>query len=151
LNGRASIETLKSLQEEQKHWRELRRSHAKLRAAFAGGPSVGSAPYLKDKFAIESRFGNTLPVHLEWRGKHPHAVIQPVTGRELLIALAWLDLVTEAEGKICQNPKCRIEYTLGGRKFCSWQCEHANTMRTYRKNLKEKEAAKRRNKKRARH
>jgi hypothetical protein len=135
LCGRAGIETVETLQQEQKHWRDLLRNRTKLRAAFAPGPSVDSAPYLKDQFAIESKFGNTLQVHLEWRGRHPRAVIQPVTGRELLVALAWIDLVTGAECKVCQ--KCGIEYTRGGRKFCTWQCEHANTMREYRVNLKE--------------
>jgi hypothetical protein len=138
LNGRASIETVESLQMEQEHWRELRRNRRKLREAFAPGPARDSAPHLKDKFAIESRFGNTLEVHLGWRGKHPHAIIQPVTGRELLIALAWIDLVTEAECRVCQ--KCDEPYTRGGSKFCSRQCEHANTMRTYRIKLREKAA-----------
>ena len=45
-----------------------------------------------------------------------------------------IDLVTGAECKVCQ--KCGIEYSIGGRKFCSWQCEHANTMRNYRKRIK---------------
>jgi hypothetical protein len=89
-----------------------------------------------------SDFANKLPVHMEWRGRHPHAVIQPITGRELLIALAWIDLVTGAECKVCNNSNCGIEYTRGGRKFCSWQCEHANTMRTYRINLEEKKKRK---------
>jgi hypothetical protein len=137
LSGRASIETVESLQGGQKHWRELKRNSRKLRAAFAPQPA-SSTPHLKDMFALESQFGNTLPVHLEWRGKHPRAVIQPITGRELLIALAWIDLVTGAECKVCQNQNCGIEYTRGGSKFCSPQCEHANTIRTYRMNLKEK-------------
>jgi hypothetical protein len=132
-NGRASIETVESLKQEQVHWRNLLRNRTKLKAAFGPGPSADSRPYDKDRFALESKFGNTLEVHLEWRGKVPYFVIQPVTGRELLIALAWMDLVTGAQCKVCQNPKCGIEYSLGGRKFCSWQCEHANTMRNYRK------------------
>jgi hypothetical protein len=142
LDSFASIETIESLRREREHWRELKRNRRKLRAAFAPGPARDSAPYLKDRFALESRFGNTLQVHLEWRSKHPRAVIQPVTGRELLIALAWIDLVTGAECRVCQNEKCGVEYTRGGRKFCSWQCEHANTMRTYRMSLKEKAAKK---------
>ena len=71
----------------------------------------GKQPGHKSVFALLSQFGNTLPVHLEWRGKHTHAVLQPVTGRELLIALAWIDLVTGAECKVCQ--RCGIEYSSG--------------------------------------
>jgi len=138
-NGRAVVATVESLQHEQKYWRELRRNRNKLRAAFSPPPSGDGSQVKKEWFAVMSRYGNTLPVHLEWRGKHPHAVIEAITGRELLTALAWIDLVTGAECKVCQ--KCGTEYSRGGRKFCSWQCEHANTMRTYRQNLKEKQRA----------
>jgi len=133
-NGRAEVETVESLRQEQEHWRGLLRNRTRLRGAFGPGPSGDSRPYDKDRFALESKFGNTLEVHMEWRGRVPYAVIQPVTGRELLVALAWIDLVTGAECKVCQ--KCGIEYSIGGRKFCSWQCEHANTMRNYRKRIK---------------
>ena len=141
--GRAVVATVESLRDDQKHWRELLRNRTKLRAAFSS-PPVNVSQGAKEWSAMMSTYGNTLPVHLEWRDKHPHAVIQPITGRELLTALAWIDLVTGAECKVCQNPNCGIEYSQGGRKFCSWQCEHANTMRTYRMNLKEKEKSLRR-------
>jgi len=131
--GRALPVTVERLWTEKEHWRGLLRNPAKLRAEFR--PPLLSGEL--DMFAINSRFGNTLQVHLECKNKHPRAIIQPITGRELLIALAWIDLVTGAEFKICQ--KCGIEYTRGGRKFCSWHCEHANTMRTYRINRKKKE------------
>jgi hypothetical protein len=141
--GRALPVTVEELGREQNYWRSLKRSPAKLRTAFGPSPSGDSAPHIKDTFAINSRFGNTLQVHLEWKGKHPRAIIQPITGRELLIALAWIDLVTDADCKVCHNHKCGIEYTRGGRKFCTWQCEHANTTRTYRINRGKREAAKR--------
>jgi hypothetical protein len=139
--GRAVTATVESLRDEQKYWRELLRSRAKLRGAFGPPPSSDRSQGEKEWFVIMSDFGNTLPVHLEWRGKHPHAVIQPITGRELLAALAWIDLVAGAEYKVCQNPNCQIEYMHGGRKFCSWQCEHANTTRRYRKNLNARKKA----------
>jgi hypothetical protein len=140
LEGMASIETIESLGREREHWRELKRNRRKLRASFAPGPARNGAPYLKDRFAIESQFGNTLQVHLEWQGKHPRAIIQPVTGRELLIALAWIDLVTDAPVKVCH--KCGEPYSYGGSKFCTRLCEHANTVRTWRRKKKAEEAAK---------
>jgi hypothetical protein len=81
---------------------------------------------------------NTLPVHLEWRGKHPHAVIQPITGTELLTALAWMDIISGRESKPCQN--CGNEYTGGGSKFCDALCERAHTKREYRKRVRQAEA-----------
>jgi len=151
LNHWASIEGVDELRQEQKHWRELCRNRRKLREIFGPGPSGDDVPGHKEFFAVESQFGNTLPVHLEWHGKHARAIIQPLTGREILIALAWVDLVSGAECKVCQNRNCGIEYTYGGRKFCSPQCEHANTVRTWRINKKlreQEEAAKRATKKR---
>jgi hypothetical protein len=138
LDGWATPETVDSLRQEQKFWRELRRHRAKLRAYFAPLSDESATPHGGFMFALERAFGNTLPIHLEWQGRHPRAAIQPVTGREALAALAWVDLVSGAECKICQNLNCGIEYTYGGSKFCSVQCERANTMRTYRMSLKEK-------------
>jgi hypothetical protein len=130
LKGRALVSTVESLQHEQKYWRELIKNRAKLRAEFTAPPSVGSTGAPKH-FALMSDFRNTLPVHLEWRGKHPYAVVQPITGIELLTALAWIDLITGARFKVCK--KCGIEYTGGGPKFCGWRCEHANTVQAWRR------------------
>lgn len=129
--GRALPLILEELWAEQEQWRRLLRNPAKLKARFLPPPSGDRArPGDKYFFGLNTKYENTLPVHLEWQGKHPRAVVQPITGRELLIALAWIDVVSGAEFKVCQ--KCGTEYTWGGRKFCTWQCEHANTMRTYR-------------------
>ncbi|MGO9335940.1 MAG: hypothetical protein ACLPY1_00370 [Terracidiphilus sp.] len=130
-NGRAQVINVEYLVGERRYWRELCRDRAKLRAAF------GAAPTDSDWFTLMS---NTLPVHLEWRDSHPHAVIQPITGTELLTALAWMDIISGRECKICQNPKCGIEYTGGGSKFCDALCERANTKREYRNRLKQAEA-----------
>jgi hypothetical protein len=134
--GRALPITVEELCQERAHWRALLRNPAKLRAEFGPLPSANIRPFDKEAFAMKSRFGNTLPVHLEFRGRYPRAVIQPITGRELLIALAWLDLVREAQFKICR--KCGIEYTVGGTKFCDWKCEHASTVARWRKKRKSK-------------
>jgi hypothetical protein len=135
LFGRALTITLGDLRREQAFWRSILRSPAKLRAAYARTPPTDSVPARKSAFAFQSAFGNTLPVHMEWERRTPCAVIQPVTGREMLIALAWLDLVSSSECRICQ--KCDIEYTHGGSRYCSVQCERANTMRNYRLRRKE--------------
>lgn len=129
--GKAQVVSVEYLAGTRNYWRELCRDHEKLRAAFGPGPANG------DWFTLES---NTLPVHLEWRDNHPHAVIQPITGMELLTALAWIDLVDGAVVKTCQNPNCGIEYTGGGSRFCDALCERANTKREYRHRIKRAEA-----------
>src|ERR1039458_7809381 len=131
-NGRALPWDVKSLCRRRDRWRDLMLNNfAKFRKMFA--PLSDSSLEGRYIFAVNTKwFGNSLPVHLEWQGKYARAVIQPITGEELLMALAWLDVVTGAKVKVCE--KCKNEYTRGGRKFCTWQCEHANTMSTYRIN-----------------
>src|ERR1039458_643067 len=119
--GKAQVVSVEYLVGARNYWRELCRDRKKLRSEFGPGPNQG------DWFTLTS---NTLPVHLEWRDNHPHAVIQPITGMELLTALAWMDVISERECKTCQN--CGNEYTGAGSKFCDALCERANTKREYR-------------------
>lgn len=136
LNEWAAIEDADFLRQEQKHWKSLcsKNNQGALREFFRKMPSGDIPPFIKDRFAWDSKFGNTLPVHLEWQGRHARAVVQPLTGRELMIALAWLDLVTGAEVRVCQNVNCGIEYARGGYKFCGLECERATSMRVWRSN-----------------
>jgi hypothetical protein len=141
-DGRAHPWELESLCRKRDKWRDLMRSSSmKLRKMF--GPFSGSSVEEAWSFAAESRFRNTLPIHLEWQGRHPLAVIQPITVEELLKALTWIDLTTGATVRVCANVNCGIEYTRGGSKFCTRLCEHATAVRTWRINRKgkEKEAA----------
>jgi hypothetical protein len=138
-SGRALPWDLESLCRQRDRWRStMHNNSVKLRKLFR--PLLGGSLEEAYIFATNAKFGNTLPVHLEWQGKHARAVIQPITCEELLKALAWRDLVTAAKVKVCQNVNCAIEYTKGGSKFCTKECEHANTTRTYRTRLKERAA-----------
>jgi hypothetical protein len=130
--GYARPITTEELSRQRDRWQSLMSSPTKLRAEF-GPPPAGKVPADQDAFALQSYFQNTLSVHLELKGKYPRAVIQPITGVELLRALAWLDVVRGAKFKVCANRNCAIEYTVGGRKFCEPKCEHASTIRRYRK------------------
>lgn len=143
--GRALPWDVDSLCRERDKWRGImpseqgkRTKSAKLRKIFE--PPPGNTVEEQYVFALGSRLKNTLSAHLEWRERHAVAVIQPVTGEELMKALAWIDLVTGVEAKVCQNQKCGIEYTRGGTYFCSLECERANTKREYRNRIKRAEA-----------
>jgi hypothetical protein len=144
-SGRALPWDVDSLCRERDKWRGTMRSEqgkrtksAKLRRIFE--PLPGNTVEEQYIFALGSKFKNTLPVHLEWQHGHAIAVIQPITGDELMKALAWIDVVTDAECKVCQNIKCETEYTHGRTKFCSLECERANTKRAYRHRIKRAEA-----------
>lgn len=137
--------TIEWLWDEQERWDEMLRekNRAKLRAVFGPPPKEDARPHDHITFAWNTHFANTLPTHLEWT-QEPHAVIQPVTGRELLIATAWVDLVSGSEFQVCQ--KCGTPFTSERkRRFCppagydiTSPCAHAAAQRAYRKRQSEK-------------
>jgi hypothetical protein len=131
--GYARELTLDELWAEHQRWKKLLANPAKLFVEFGPPPSGKNVrPIDKDMFAIQTRFGNTLQVHLECeKNRYPRAVIQPITGKELLIALAWIDLVSGARFQICA--KCGNEFTGRKRTYCDWNCEHASTVSRWRK------------------
>jgi hypothetical protein len=131
-NARASIESVGSLQQSQQHWRELMQP-SKLRRAFDKPPAADAPPHRKDLFAFERSYMNTLPVHLEWEGKRATAVIQPCTFEELLIALAWVDAITDAPLKKCRY--CRNPYTFGKTFYCDEQCSRNARQKQWRDGL----------------
>jgi hypothetical protein len=139
--------TIEELWNEQEEWIEMlkEKSYAKLRAMFGPPPKQDPRPHDHFMFALNTHFFNTLPIHLEWK-QQPQAVIQPITGRELLIATAWVDLVRRFEFQVCQ--KCGTPFTSERkRRFCppdrydiTSPCAHAAAQRSYRRRQSEKEA-----------
>ena len=52
-------------------------------------------------FAMKAKFSNTLPVSLEWSGKDPRGVIEPITGAEILAAYMWSNVAVGAGQQTC--------------------------------------------------
>jgi hypothetical protein len=137
--------TIEQLWNEQERWDEMlkQKNRAKLRAVFGPPPKEDAIPHDHMTFAWNTHFANTLPMHLEWK-QEPHAVIQPITGRELLIATAWVDLVSGSEVQVCQN--CGTPFTSDRKRmFCpprtgevTSPCAHAVAQRAYYKREAEK-------------
>ena len=63
--------------------------------------------------ALQSKFFNTLPLHLEWQ-KQPRGVIQTITGRELIQGLLWSDILSGAKFQVCRNPDCPTDESYVG-------------------------------------
>jgi hypothetical protein len=144
--------TIEELWDEQERWKELLKNPAKLRAYFRPLPKDDDArPGDQYAFAFDTHILNTLPTHLESKPL-PHAVIQPITGRELLIATAWVDLVSGLEIQVCE--KCGIPFTSDRKRtFCpptryalTSPCAHAAAQRAYRIREAEKKKQQRENK-----
>ena len=134
-SGRARPLTLETLWADQAYWKSLLRDPVKLAAMFKKSPANDAHPADKVSFALDNYFRNTLPIHLEV-GEVPHAVIQPFTGYELLIATAWIDLVRGSNTQVCQRTDCGIPFTGRKRPFCSWYCGHIVSVRRGREKKK---------------
>jgi len=137
LNGLGVLPlTTEELWEEQAYWRKLLlKNLSPLRSKFAAPPRDEASTAEKETFATESEFGNTLPIHLEWKsgpGQYPHAVIQPLTGREFLIATAWLDIVRHERVQVCQRKDCGLPFTGREQKYCGDSCAHLMAVRAFR-------------------
>jgi hypothetical protein len=134
--GHARPITLELLWAEQKHWKELLdpRNHRKLRAKFTP-PRAEARESVKAEFSSE----NTLPVHMEWKPgerQFPYAFVQPITGRELLIATTWIDIVRREKFQVCD--RCGCPFTGKKRPYCTDFCAHAAAQKRYRKRGGEK-------------
>jgi hypothetical protein len=80
------------LWDEQEYWRQLLDNPISLREQFTPPPHDDASPAEKEAFAIHTHLQNTLKIHLEWKkGQYPRAVVQLLTGRDLLIATTWLE------------------------------------------------------------
>jgi hypothetical protein len=141
LSGRALQLTLREFWATQQDWRKLLddmrgsqnnpvRLRRVLTARFGSLLPNGSGGDLVT-FAMQSRYSNTLPLHLEWRDNQLHAIIQPITGHELMVATVWADVVTHAKFQVCEN--CGIPFTGRKRKFHDWNCGHLVSVRAWRK------------------
>jgi hypothetical protein len=154
-HGSARPVSLEELWDEQESWNDKLKNPAKLRAEFRPPPNDNDIPHEHISFAFDTHFANTLPTHLEWK-RSPQAVIQPITGRELLIATAWIDLVSGSEFQVCQN--CGIPFTWPRKRmFCppdEWgrpsPCAHVVAQRMYRKRKSEEKHQRGRNRRKRR-
>jgi hypothetical protein len=140
----------KDLWKEQAYWKDLLLCDLKpLRSEFAAPPGDGASPAERENFAVGTEFGNTLRMHMDWKsgtGQYPRAIIQPLTGREFLIATAWLDVVQQAKVQVCQRRDCGLPFTGREQKYCSDSCGHLMAVRAFRE--RQNGAGARRHKKR---
>ena len=148
--GVARPVTLEELWAEQERWRVLRRHPEQLRKMLAPPPGADARVSERMIFTWTAEAVNTLPVHLEWK-KTPRAVLQPITGREMLIATSWLDLVSGSPFQDCDH--CGQPFSSDRkRKYCPPRageiysaCAHAAAQAEYKKreDRKKRQAARR--------
>jgi RNA polymerase-binding transcription factor DksA len=85
---------------------------------------------------------NEFPMHIEWRRNGAFAVVETITGLEMLVATTHLDLLRHADFKICARADCAIPFPrLSGHKriYCSIECAHVVAQRALRERKKAEE------------
>jgi hypothetical protein len=88
---------------------------------------------------LEQQAGNPLrmpPLYFEWRGD-PAAIVQPITGHEMLNVTLQFDLITDAGVYVCE--KCTTRFTSDRkRRYCSDLCMKASAQQAMRVRNREK-------------
>jgi len=134
-NGYAMPIDLDQLWAEQRTLDSQLRKPSLLKSQLGPGPGDDASPYHKAIHALTTRFQNELPLHVEWRKSKPIAVIETITGRELLTATTHLELIQGAKFKVCQRPDCAIMFPViskRARKYCTYNCAHLMAVRNSR-------------------
>jgi hypothetical protein len=124
----------------QKYWLDLLRNPAELKKQFGPPPSSESSPFDRVRYALDTKFLNELPFHIEWRKGLPVALIECITGWEALVAITHFEMLQRAKYRNCR--KCGIPYavtTEHKKKYCGPPCAHAVASRNYRKTEKKKQ------------
>lgn len=141
-NGRALSVPLHDLLRQQQWWLKTLRDPAALKARFGTPPAPSAKSIQKLSFALQTATMNELPMHIEWKRGGAFAVVETITGWEMLVATIHLDLLRHADFKSCARADCGIPFPrLSGHNqiYCSPECAHVVAQRALRKRKKREE------------
>ena len=105
-------------------------------------PAPSAKSIQKLFFALQTAKMNELPLHLEWKRGGAFAVVETITGWEMLVATTHLDLLRHADFKNCARADCAIPFPrLSGHNqiYCGPECAHVVAQRELRKRKKREE------------
>jgi hypothetical protein len=141
-NGRALSVPLHDLFRQQQAWLKTLRDPAALKARFGPPPPPSSKGVQKLFYALQTSIANELPMHIEWKRGGAFAVVETITGWEMLVATTHLDLLRHANFKNCARADCGIPFPrLSGHNqiYCNPECAHVVAQRALRKRKKREE------------
>jgi len=141
-NGRALSVPLHDLLRQQQWWLKTLRDPAALKARFGTPPAPSAKSIQKLSFALQTATMNELPMHIEWKRGGAFAVVETITGWEMLVATIHLDLLRHADFKSCARADCGIPFPrLSGHNqiYCSPECAHVVAQRALRRRKKREE------------
>jgi hypothetical protein len=138
-NGRALAVPLHNLWRQQQWWLKILRDPAALKAKFGPPPLPNARGSQKLLFALQTATMNELPMHIEWKRSGAFAVVETMTGWEMLVATTHLDLLRHANFRSCARADCGIPFPrLSGHNqiYCGPECAHVVAQRALRKRRK---------------
>jgi hypothetical protein len=138
-NGRALSVPLLDLWRQQQWWLKILRDPAALKAKFGPPPLPNARGSQKLLFALQTASMNELPMHIEWKRGGAFAVVETITGLEMLVAITNMDLLRHANFKSCARADCGIPFArLSGHNqiYCSPECAHVVSQRALRERKK---------------
>jgi len=141
-NGRALSVPLHDLLRQQQWWLKTLRDPAALKAKFGSPPLPNARGSQKLLFALQTASMNEFPMHVEWRRGGAFAVVETITGWEMLVATTHLDLLRHANFKSCARADCGIPFPrLSGHNqiYCGPECAHVVAQRATRERKKKEE------------
>jgi hypothetical protein len=124
------------LQKTAQWWNDALLDRAALKKRFGSPPVAASEEIHKYIYAWQTATFNELPMHIEWDSGRPFAVVETVTGWEMIIATIHLDLLRGARFGICKRKDCGISFpklSKHEKKYCSVKCAHLVAVRKSRK------------------
>jgi hypothetical protein len=138
-NGRAVSVPLDDLWRGQQGWLKALRDPRALKKRL--GPPPGPAAKRGERFAygLKTATSNELPMHIEWRGGGAVAVVETITGMEMLVATTHLDLLRDSDFQSCARPDCGIPFARRSghnQIYCSIECAHVVAQRALRERKK---------------
>jgi hypothetical protein len=143
-NGRALSVPLDDFWRNQQWWRKTLRAPAALKARYGPPPGPSAKSIQKLHFALQTARMNELPLHIEWKRGGAFAVVETITGWEMMVATTHLDLLRHAVFKICARADCTIPFARASghnQIYCSPECAHVVAQRALRERKKREKTA----------
>jgi hypothetical protein len=141
-NGRALAVPLQGLWRQQQWWLKTLRDPGALKKRFGTPPPSGAKSIQRLAFGLQTSRMNELPMHIEWKRGCAFAVVETITGWEMLVATTHLDLLRHADFESCARADCGIPFARlsdHNQIYCSTECAHVVAQRALRQRKKREE------------
>jgi len=141
-NGRALPVPLDVLWQKQQWWLKTLRDPAALKKGFGPPPAASAKSIQKLFFGLQTRMMNEFPMHIEWKRGGAFAVVETITGWEMLVATTHLGLLRHADFNSCARRDCGIPFPRRSghnQIYCSTECAHVVAQRALRERKKTEE------------